>query len=177
MITRLPRAIPLLFVALCALLALPGNALAAQPTFHDKFNVVEENVDICGVIGTVHAKGSQIITLTDTTFTATGQVTVVFTTSDGRTAVISNAGTVTNTFVDNGDGTITIIDSFVGLPEKISSRGAGGVVLRDAGVISFLTTIDLDTGDVTTEVVQHGPHPEADSDFTIFCDSFLDALG
>ena len=177
MITRLPRAIPLLFVALCALLALPGGALAAQPTVHDKFNFTLEDVDFCGVVGDLHIKGTQVITVGDTTFTAIGQVTQVFTAPDGRTAVISNAGTVTNTFVDNGDGTITILDSFVGLPEKISSRGAGGVVLRDAGVISFLTTIDLDTGDVTTEVIQHGPHPEADSDFTLFCDAFLDALG
>jgi hypothetical protein len=152
-------------------------ALAAQPTFHDQFNDTIEDVDICGVVGTLHVVGSQVITLGDTTFTAKGQVTQTFITADGRTAVLHAAGTFTGTFTDNGDGTITFVNTYKGLPEKISSRGPGGTVLRDAGIISFITTIDLNTGEVTTEIVQHGPHPEADSDFTLFCDAFLTALG
>jgi hypothetical protein len=104
-------------------------------------------------------------------------VTQTFTTSDGRTAVVQTAGTFTDTFTDNGDGTITFVSTYKGLPEKISSHGQGGTALRDAGIISFITTIDLNTGEVTTEVVQHGPHPEADSDFTLFCTAFLEALG
>jgi len=164
-------------VALLALLALPGGALAAKPTFHDKIDVTFEDVDICGVVGTLRVTGSQVVTLGATTVKVTGQVTQVFTAPDGRTAVIQSAGQFTGTFTDNGDGTITFVDTFKGLPEKISSRGQGGTELRDAGIISFITTIDLTTGEVTTEVVQHGPHPEADSDFALFCTAFLAALG
>jgi hypothetical protein len=164
-------------VVLCALLTLPGMALAAKPAFHDKFDFTIEDIDFCGVVGNLHVVGNQVITLGDTTFKAAGQVTQTFTTSDGRTAVVQTAGTFTDTFTDNGDGTITFVSTYKGLPEKISSHGQGGTALRDAGIISFITTIDLNTGEVTTEVVQHGPHPEADSDFTLFCTAFLEALG
>ena len=164
-------------LALAALLALPGRAVATQPAFHDKFDFTFEDVDFCGVVGTLHVAGNQVIFLDETTFTATGQVTQAFTAPDGRTAVVHSAGTFSGTFVDNGDGTITIVDSYTGLAERISSRGEGGTMLRDAGIITFVTTIDLETGEVTTEVVQRGPHPEADSGFALFCDAFLTALG
>ncbi len=171
------RSIAAILLTLLALPALATGALAAKPTFHDKIDVTFEDVDFCGVVGTLHVTGSQIITVDDDSFTATGQVTQVFTTADGRTAVLANAGTFRSTFTDNGDGTITFVDSFVGLPERIASRGSGGTELRDAGIISFITTIDLTTGEVTTQVVQRGPHPEADSDFSLFCTAFLAALG
>jgi len=52
------------------------------------------------------------------------------------------------------------------------------VLLRDAGVISFANTFDLETGDfISFEVtVNNGPHPEADSDFTLFCETLTAAL-
>lgn len=165
-----------LLLVLFGVAALPMSASAAKPTFHDRFDFIIEDIDFCGVVGDLHVKGTQVITLDDSTFTVKGQVTQVFTAPDGRTAVINAAGTFSDTFIDNGDGTITIVDTFKGLPERISSRGEGGTELRDAGVITFTTTIDSNTGEVTTEVAQHGPHPEADSDFTLFCEAFLAAL-
>lgn len=171
------RLVHLLFVVLISLLALPSAALSAPPTFRDKLDFTIEDVDFCGVIGTLHVTGVQIITLTDTSFKVTGQVQQVFTTSDGRTAVIHAAGPFTSTFTDNGDGTGTFADTYKGLPESISG-GQGGPVLRDAGLITFLTTIDLETFElISTDVIVHGPHPEADSGFTLFCDAFLEALG
>lgn len=163
-------------VGVAAFVGLSGPVSAAAPTFHDKFNETIPNVDICGATGTLHSKGSFVGTDTGTSFVVKGQATDVFTTADGRTAVIHTAGVTKSSFTQNGD-IVTIVDSFIGLPEQISSRGSGGTVLRDAGVIVFITTIDLGTGDVTTEVVVKGPHPEAESDFTLFCDAFLTALG
>jgi hypothetical protein len=107
--------------------------------------------------------------------TITGQVTQVFTTGDGKSVTISNAGSFTSDFTTSGD-TVTFVDTYKELPEKISSRGGGGVELRDAGVISFITTINLVTGEITDDVVIQGPHPEADSDFTLFCDAVSAAL-
>jgi hypothetical protein len=179
-VSSLTRFRPVAFglLALAALLALPGGARSAPPTFHDKLDFTIEDIDICGVVGTLHITGTQVVTLGDTTVKVTGQVTQVFNAPDGRTAVIKSAGQFTSTFTDNGDGTITFVDTYKGLPEKISARGQGGTETRDAGIISFVTTIDINTGEVTTEVVvQRGPHPEADSDFTLFCDAFLAALG
>lgn len=168
--------IPFLMLALVGILTIPSASLAAAPTFRVKIDDTEVGVDVCGVTGTVHATGVNIVTLNGDSFTQRGQVKTVFTADDGRMAVLQNAGTITDTFTDNGDGTITFTTIYKGLPERISSRGQGGTALRDAGVITFITTIDLNTGDVTTNVEVHGPHPEADSDFTLFCDAFLAAL-
>lgn len=46
------------------------------------------------------------------------------------------------------------------------------------GVISFVDTFDLQTFDVVSRqiVVEDGPHPEADSDFTVFCGAMTGAL-
>ena len=55
--------------------------------------------------------------------------------------------------------------------------GNGRVLLRDAGVITFRDTFDLETGEfLGTEVTVSGPHPEADSDFTLFCETIVAAL-
>lgn len=56
-----------------------------------------------------------------------------------------------------------------GLPEKISTPH-GPVLLRDAGIISFSDTVDISTGElISSDVLIKGPHPEANSDFTLFC--------
>jgi hypothetical protein len=63
------------------------------------------------------------------------------------------------------------------LPEKINTAH-GAVLLRDAGVITFADTFDLVTGEfISSEtIVNKGPHPEADSDFTLFCEMVTGAL-
>jgi hypothetical protein len=168
--------LPVAVVAFCSVVALPGHASAARPTFHDKIKETIPDVDICGFVGTLRVTGTQVVTLTETTAKTTGQITQVLTTAEGKSVVIKEAGQIKSTFTQNGD-VITFIDTFKGLPEKISARGKGGTVLRDAGVISFITTIDLVTGDITNDVVVKGPHPEADSDFTLFCDAISAVLG
>ncbi len=78
--------------------------------------------------------------------------------------------------IDEQAGTITFSTTYKGLPEKIqTSRGA--VLTRDAGVITFTDTFDLTTGDfLGSEVIIKGPHPEADSDFVLFCQVITAAL-
>ena len=49
--------------------------------------------------------------------------------------------------------------------------------MRDAGVISFITTINLVTEEITNDVIFKDPHPEADGDFTLFCAAVSAALG
>jgi hypothetical protein len=163
-------------VAFCAVVVLPDSALAARPAFHDKINETIPDVDICGFVGTLDVTGSQVITMSDTVIKVTGEVTQILTTAAGNSVVIKNAGQFTSTFTASGD-TITFVDTYKGLPEKISAPGKGGTVLRDAGVISFITTINLVTGDITNDVVVKGPHPEADSGFTLFCTAVATALG
>ena len=93
--------------------------------------------------------------------------------------IISNAGQVTGPppVVDEAAGTITFVTSFKGLPEKIQTRH-GRVLLRDAGIIAFAETFDLETGEfISSEItLNKGPHPDAESDFALFCEIVSEAL-
>jgi hypothetical protein len=79
--------------------------------------------------------------------------------------------------IDNGDGTITFVSTFKGLPEKVKLPN-GRVLLRDAGFVSFNDTFDATTGDFlgTTISPENGPHPDLDSDGALFCDVIVPAL-
>ena len=163
-------------VALAALLALPGGALAAKPAFHDHFTETFAD-NICGVAGTSTVTVNNVVRFTDTSFKATGSFTLVFVADDGRTATLHSAGNTSGSTTENPDGTVTFVTTYKGLPEQI--RGVKGVSTRDAGIISFIDTVDFSTDPptVVSRVIQHGPHPEADSGFALFCDAFLEALG
>ena len=163
-------------VGFAGFVAFTGSAAAAGPIFHDRFNETIPDVNLCGVDFTLHVSGSVVGWETESSFMTAGQVTQVFITDDGRSVTIQAAGPFVSTFTENGD-TVTFVDTYIGMPEKIASRGARGTVLLDAGVISFITTFNVVTGEVTTDVAVHGPHPEADSDFTLFCTAVLEALG
>lgn len=116
----------------------------------------------------------------DESFKDTSSVQVTFTNPEnGNSVVVSNAGQISGPppIVDEEAGTITFVTSFKGLPEKIQTAN-GPVLLRDAGLITFEDTFDLDSGEfISSEtVVNKGPHPEADSDFTLFCEVISEAL-
>jgi hypothetical protein len=169
-----------LVAAVAAFVLVPASALAAKPVeqFHDHFTDTFSD-EICGI--PVDAS----IVVTDNFFLYgdgsskdTSSVMATFTNPEnGQSVVLSNAGQITDTaIVDEEAGTITFVTTFKGLPEKIQTAG-GPVLLRDAGVITFIDTFDLETGDfISSEVVINGPHPEADSDFELFCEVMTDAL-
>src|SRR5262245_42898756 len=92
-----------LAIAGVAAAATPDSALAARPTFHDRFRDTIPDVELCGSVGTLEINGSQVITVTDSTFSTKGQVTQVLTTADGGSVTIQAAGTYTGTFEQSGD--------------------------------------------------------------------------
>jgi len=63
-----------------------------------------------------------------------------------------------------------------GLPELFKTPH-GGVLTRDAGYIVFRVVFDGDTPLSSDIVVNKGPHPQADSDFELFCQIMPGALG
>jgi hypothetical protein len=170
-------------VALIALLAiLPGTALAAQPIaqFHDHFTDSFSD-EICGVSVDVDIVVTDNFFLyADDSVTDTGSFQATYTNPvNGKSVVVSSAGQFTGPppIVDEEAGTITFLGSFMGLPERIQTAH-GAVLLRDAGIITFADTFDLVTGEfISSEtIVNKGPHPEADSDFTLFCEVISEAL-
>lgn len=175
-----------LFVALIAAFAiLPAGALGAKPEiFHASFLDTEEDVDVCGVIVDIVAEG----VFTDKAFfdkegnfvrfMSTASAKVTFTADNGKSVIVQNAGQFTDVepLVDEEAGTITFFTTFKGLPEKIQTAH-GPVLLRDAGLITFVDTFDLETGEfISSELTIKGPHPEAESDFTLFCEVITEAL-
>jgi hypothetical protein len=97
----------------------------------------------------------------------------------GESVVVSFANLSRETeSIDETAGTLTLHTSVRGLPERISTPH-GPTLTRDAGLITFVTVFDLATEEeISVEViVNNGPHPQAESDFTLFCEIITAELG
>jgi hypothetical protein len=116
----------------------------------------------------------------DGSFKDASSVREIFTNPlNGKSVIISVAGQTAGAapVVNEEANTISFDTTYKGLPEKLQT-GHGPVLLRDAGIITFRDTFDLTTGDFLGEqtIVEKGPHPQADSDFTDFCQVVTNAL-
>jgi len=171
-------------LVILALAAFSGTATAAPPaqpvvgsdTFAD---------EACGIPGTASIRFAQVIRETDDTFSATGMFRYQFTaTETGKSFTVLAAGPArTTVIVDEQAGTITFVDTFIGLPEKISITH-GPTLTRDAGTVTITSTFALDpetgepVGDPLSQEISflHGQHPELESDFNLFCEEVVPHL-
>jgi hypothetical protein len=178
-----PTSVRALVVALITAVAvIPATASGAKPIeqFHDHFTDAFSD-EICGIPVDVEIVVTDNFFLyPDDSFKDTSSFRATITNpANGKSISISSAGQVSGPppIVDEAAGTITFLTSFKGLPEKIQTTH-GPVLLRDAGIATFADTFDLETGEfISSEVVLvKGPHPELDSDFTIFCEVVTGAL-
>jgi len=173
-------------LAATAAVAAPAVANADPPEVtHGHFDETDENVDVCGINVDIHAQG----VFTDHVFfdnegnferfMSTSSGTNTLTADNGKSVVIQFAQQYSDTepTIDEAAGTYTFVFTFKGLPEKIRTP-RGPVIVRDAGVITFADTFDLATDEFISRdvLVNSGPHPEADSDFELFCEVITDAL-
>ena len=167
--------------ASCVLLLGFGPAAqAAPPDNHFTDTGSFTDTDFCGtgesvvvefsVKGTFHDSGD-----------GTGFATVhgrerITATSTGKTVISHFANRVSDEVTENGDGTVTFSTTIKGLPESFRLKG-GGLLTRDAGIITFTTTIDENGEVISEDVTFRGPHPQAESDFSLFCRLIPEALG
>jgi hypothetical protein len=179
--SRLTLLRALLVALVTALAVLPASALGAKPVeqFHDHFTESFSD-EICGIPVDVDLVVTDNFFLyADESFKDTSSFSSTVTNPlNGKSVVISSAGLVSGPapIVDEEAGTITFLTSFKGLPEKIQTA-SGPVLLRDAGFVTFADTFDLETGEfISSEITVKGPHPELDSDFTLFCEVVSEAL-
>jgi FlaG/FlaF family flagellin (archaellin) len=180
-----PRTISALAVAVAAtalLLVAAGIGSAAAPVVHEHENFTDTFADsVCGIPGTSVVRGVDTFTLSaDNLFKDNFEVTQTFTAADsGKSIVFHVAEQVTGNDepIDNGDGTLTFVNTFKGLPEQIRLPN-GPVLTRDAGVVTFTILVDAETDEFISQTVsgEKGPHPDLDSDFAIFCDVVVPAL-
>lgn len=178
---RLPFCLAL-FVALALM---PAAALGAPPG-HEHFRDVGTGVDpdFCGTGQTINFSFDARVNvwispegaeeLVRTTFSAKQ----VWTNPDtGDSVTVSSAGTSTEVLISGDPGGLhTVLATTKGLPEKIQTTH-GTVLTRDAGIITFLVTFDGDEFISQETVLVKGPHPDAESDFELFCEVTVPALG
>jgi hypothetical protein len=173
--------------------ALVTPAAASQPVAH---HVDETFSDVvCGIPVTIRIEGVQRLHIHDWITSPEAVDSVFFglvqnhfrftwTNAAGVTLTEQERLTIKDLEIaDHGDGTWTFSYVLNGMPEKL--RVDGGVVAKDVGRIAFEDTVYL--GDLTTDADNafissritriNGPHPEADSDFQLFCQVFTQALG
>jgi hypothetical protein len=168
--------------ALLVFALMPATVIAAPATNHhgtDSDTFVDP--DFCGT--GVSIDGSFTVIFTDhfgpgDIFHSTARGQTTFTNpSTGDSVVVSFAGLFTDEVVSGDpEGVHTHAFTNKGLPEMIKTPH-GAVLLRDAGYITFLTTFDGDEFLNQTVSVNNGPHPDADSDFALFCEVTIAALG
>jgi hypothetical protein len=171
--------------ALALMLIVSGGAFAAAPLVneHNRFTDTFDDV-LCDIPGTSTITVVDNFKLyADGTFRDTSVFRQVFTaTESGKSIVVLASGQVTGLDepIQNPDGTVTFINTFIGLPEKLSILG-GPTLSRDAGVVTITTTL-RPLGDDEFEFVsqtfsgEHGPHPDLESDFELFCEVLVPAL-
>ena len=176
--------VALLSVLVAAIVAvvMPGSGVAAKPVFHSHENFSDTFADnVCGIPGTSVVRGVDNTTVyANNTFKDNFTLTQTFTASASGKSIrihIANQVTGNDQPIDNGDGTVTFVNTFTGLPEQLKIKN-GPVLSRDAGVVTLTQTFDATTGDLVSQTVsgEKGPHPDLDSDFAIFCDVLIPAL-
>jgi hypothetical protein len=104
-----------------------------------------------------------------------GEFHITYTALNGKSVQVSAAGPRIANLTVNSDGTMTFTTTYEGLPERISTT-RGAILTRDAGIVTFITTVDSDGNVISQTVTQSGPHPEADADFALFCEVVTVAL-
>jgi len=110
-----------------------------------------------------------------------GHRKITFTAANGKSIQLITAGLATNQFtLVNEEGTFTVIETFFGLPNKLS-KPHGRNLMRNAGIIQFTLLIRQEEDGSFTVLENEitdvkGPHPNADSNFTLLCQIVADAL-
>jgi hypothetical protein len=177
------RRFPVIVAAASCMLVLGIGpvAQAAPPDNHFTDTGSFTDPDFCGtgesVTTTFSAKGTFHDSGDGTGFVTVRGTDTLTAESTGEQVIAHFANRVVDEFVDNGDGTVTFSTTFTGLPEQFRLKG-GGVITRDAGIITLTTTFDEETGEVISEdVTFRGPHPQAESGFGLFCQVIPEALG
>jgi hypothetical protein len=170
-------------VALLAAVAAPG-ALAANPQ-HDRFHDVDAFADdnFCDTGQTIEiavdvwvnewsAPNQSVFARNNArgTLTFTNPLT-------GDIVIEHFANTSSDVLVSGDPDGIHVVDTTVkGLPELFKPPH-GGVLTRDAGYIVLRQTFDGDEFISGEILINKGPHPEAESDFELFCEIMPEALG
>jgi hypothetical protein len=177
-ITRSAFVVGLAVVVLMALMATSTTAAPLSDRFHGTFSDTGDAV-WCDIDGTIALNGmDNIQVLADGTFRDEFRLNIVFTSTATQKSVeyFVAAQQTFETAIFNGDGTVTFVATFKGIPEKVKVPG-GPTLAIDVGNVTIIDTFDAATGDFISRVVspENGPHPFLDG-AADFCDVVVPAL-
>jgi hypothetical protein len=177
----------------CGLLLAMVQPAAAQPVerSHEHIVLTIPDDDACGIpvtttIDFIVNEQQRLAKSGFPLFKTTGRGTYTWTNpATGKSASFFFAGASKDlTVVDNGDGTITLRTAVTGVPEKIRLAD-GTMVTMDVGRVVFVTVLDyngtptnVDDDIFISQTIESisGPHPDLESDFTLFCEVLVPAL-
>lgn len=155
------------------LASLAGSALGAD---HVRINEVGTDDDFCGTGASVDYSVKGHINLFENKITG-GTRTTLTNPLTGASIIDSVAGQVRFERVDGADGAYTFLEIRVGSPEKLK-LAHGEVLTMDVGNLVIAHHFDADDNYLGSELVKlSGPHPDFESDFTLWCELALEALG
>jgi hypothetical protein len=170
-------------VALLAAVAAPGALAAGQQ--HDHFRDVGTFVDddFCGTGQEIDGAFNVVVNEFlaphnggEEKIVASGKTTLR-NPATGDVAINHFAGPVWNTFISGDPDGVHVEESTVkGLPEMWKLEH-GRRLIRDAGYVVIRTTFDGDEIVSQDVLVNKGPHPDLDSEFELFCQTLVPALG
>jgi hypothetical protein len=164
-----------LVVALSMLAIDETAALAATPVQH--IDATFEGGAVCGVPVTTQIEGHlNVLVQRDGSTRDTSRLTYTWTNAEGEWLRKSSSGSIVTSTVVADDGSLTFVRVFRGIAERVVTRD-GTSTAFDRGRIAFTTALNLTTGEITTDVTSAGPHPEAMSEFALFCAVVIDVLG
>src|SRR3954469_7569871 len=141
----------------------PSDAGAVQ-VVHTKLNFSLTNIDQCGFTVNSVIRGTNTFKVTfDESGNASYQseahvVSTLTNVANGKVVHVDSAGR--NAFSDigvvNPDGTITFTDTLTGRDLRIYTSHSN-VLLRDAGFLSIVDTVDSEGNFISEQLIEHGP--------------------
>ena len=108
--------------------------------------------------------------------TSTGKVTFTNPLTGDTVTLLFAGASIGETISGDPEGLHVVEFTVVGLPELFKTPG-GGVLTLDAGYIVVQQTFEGDEFISQETIFVKGPHPQADSDFELFCEIMPEALG
>ena len=169
------RALISLALFLALLVTLGGASVSAGAPDHETITGSEDVADFCGTGQTVTVSFRGVLNIWDDK--AFGHIANTWTNPlNGATAIESFSGGGKFRVVDDAGGGYTVISERQGMPVQIR-LASGRLLLRDAGYIAFHDHFDADDNYLGTDVVVHGPHPDFEADFQLWCEVMVEALG
>ena len=169
-------------VALVAIAGAPAALGASPQVNHFRDISTDVDPDFCGTGKQIdlafNVRTNEWLEPHRANYKATSSGTITYTNPLTGDVVIQRFGGLFLDVTVSGDPEGINVHDFInrGLPELFKTPH-GGVLTRDAGYIVQRAVFDGDTFVSIEIVVNKGPHPEADSDFELFCQIMPGALG